>query len=67
MTQAFAPQAHGSRELSRDELDHVSGGMKCTPGTKNPDVIDARGGQIKTWIGTFTLDKDGKISSYTPN
>lgn len=30
-------------ELSTTELDAVSGGMKWTRGTKNDDVIDARG------------------------
>jgi hypothetical protein len=32
-----------SRELNAAELDAVSGGMKWTRGTKNDDVIDARG------------------------
>jgi hypothetical protein len=55
-----------TRQLSDAELDAVSGAMKWQRGTKNPDVIDARGGQIETWFGTFTLDVNGKISSYTP-
>lgn len=55
-----------ARELSGAELESVSGGMKWERGVKNPDVIDARGGQIKTWFGTFTLDANGKISSFTP-
>jgi hypothetical protein len=40
--------------------------MKWQRGVKNSDVIDARGGQIALWFGTFTLDINGKISSYTP-
>jgi hypothetical protein len=32
-----------SRELNAAELDAVSGGMRWTRGTKNDDVIDARG------------------------
>lgn len=32
-----------SHELNAAELDAVSGGMKWTRGTKNDDVIDARG------------------------
>jgi bacteriocin-like protein len=66
MTQAFGRQAHGSRELSDDELDHVSGGMKWDRGHKSPNVIDARGGQVETWFGTFTFDVHGKVSSYNP-
>ena len=52
--------------LTDAQLDQVSGGMKWTPGTKNDDVIDARGGQVKLWFGTFTLDANGKVSSFTP-
>jgi len=55
-----------TRDLSDAELDIVSGGMKWQRGTVNPDVIDARGGQIETPIGTFTLDVRGVISSFTP-
>jgi hypothetical protein len=51
------------RELTSDELDKVGGGMKWVPGTKNPDVIDARGGQVKILGITFTLDVNGNISS----
>ena len=32
-----------NRELNAAELDAASGGMKWTRGTKNDDVIDARG------------------------
>jgi hypothetical protein len=66
MTHTFGRQSQDARELSHDELDHVSGGMKWTPGTKNPDVIDTRGGQLETWFGTFTFDVKGKVSSYNP-
>ncbi len=31
------------RELDTSELEAISGGMKWTRGTKNDDVIDARG------------------------
>lgn len=54
-----------ARELGDSELAGVSGGMKWTPGTSNPDVIDARGGQVKIMGFTFTLDVNGKISSIT--
>ena len=54
------------RTLSDVDLDVVSGGMKWERGHVSPNVIDARGGQIETWFGTFTLDIHGKISSYTP-
>ena len=52
-------------ELTLDELDQVSAGMKYERGTQNPDVIDARGGVIKVLGLTFTLDVNGKISSIT--
>jgi hypothetical protein len=55
-----------NRELNAIELDAVSGGMKWTPGTKNPDVIDARGGQLSFLGLTFTFDINGKVSSYGP-
>ncbi|MBR1269444.1 hypothetical protein JQ629_18180 [Bradyrhizobium sp. AUGA SZCCT0222] len=54
------------RELNAIELDAVSGGMKWTPGTKNSDVIDARGGQLSFLGMTFTFDINGKLSSYGP-
>jgi hypothetical protein len=54
------------RDLAVAEHDLVSGGMKWERNTVNSDVIDARGGQIKIWFGTFTLDVHGKISSFTP-
>jgi hypothetical protein len=54
-----------SNQLTEEELDGVSGGMKWEPGTKNPDLIDARGGQIKVFGWTITLDANGKPSSAT--
>ena len=54
------------RELNAGELDAVSGGMKWTPGTKNPDVIDARGGQLSFLGMTFTFDINGKFSGCGP-
>jgi hypothetical protein len=51
------------RDLANDELEQVSGGMKWTRGTKNPDVIDARGGTIRMGAITFTLDINGDVSS----
>lgn len=52
-----------TRELESTELDAVSGGMKWTPGTKNDDVIDARGGQIQILGFNITFDVKGNISS----
>jgi hypothetical protein len=52
-----------NRELNAIELDAVNGGMKWTPGTKNPDVIDARGGQLSFLGITLTFDVNGKLSS----
>jgi hypothetical protein len=52
-----------ARELESTELDAVSGGMKWTPGTKNDDVIDARGGQIQILGFNITFDVKGNISS----
>lgn len=52
-------------ELSFDELDAVNGGMKWEPGTKNNDVIDARGGQFNFLGFTITLDIKGNPSSIT--
>lgn len=50
-------------ELNTIELDAVSGGMKWTPGTRNDDVIDARGGQFHIFGWTITLDIKGNVSS----
>ena len=52
-----------NRELNASELDAVNGGMKWTPGTSNPDVIDARGGQFSFLGMNITFDVKGKISS----
>lgn len=52
-----------NRELNTSELDAVNGGMKWTPGTRNPDVIDARGGQFSFLGLTFTFDIKGNLSS----
>ena len=52
-----------NRELNASELDAVNGGMKWTPGTSNPDVIDARGGQLSFCGLNVTFDVKGKISS----
>ena len=52
-------------ELNTADLEAVSGGMKWTPGTKNDDVIDARGGQVKIFGFEITFDVNGKVSSVT--
>ena len=52
-------------ELNTADLEAVSGGMKWTPGTKNDDVIDARGGQISIFGFNITFDVKGNISSVT--
>ena len=55
-----------SRDLSTAEIDLVSGGMKWTRGTKNSDVIDARGGSM-TFLGlVITFDAKGNPSSVRP-
>ena len=51
-------------ELNSVELDAVCGGMKWTRGTKNDDVIDARGGQISLFGYSVTFDINGHISSF---
>lgn len=51
------------RQLSDEELDHVSGGFKWDRNHVSSDVIDARGGQFQLLWWTFTLDVNGKISS----
>jgi len=50
-------------ELTDEDLAHATGGMKWTRGTKNDDVIDARGGQFTILGVTFTLNQGGTISS----
>jgi hypothetical protein len=39
--------------------------MKWDRNHVSKDVVDARGGQIETPIGTFTLDVNGVISSFS--
>ena len=52
--------------LADGDLDLVSGGMKWTPGTKNADVVDARGGQAQVLFWNITFDVNGKVSSIKP-
>ncbi len=54
---------HAHTELSANELDAISGGLKYQPNTKNDDVIDARGGQIEVFGFKITLDIQGNPSS----
>lgn len=65
MTDSNASRKALSNPLTDEELDRVTGGTKWQSGTKNPDVIDARGGQIKVLGWTITLDINGKPSSAT--
>ena len=53
-----------SSELSTSELDLANGGMKWNRNTVNPDVIDARGGQISLFGYSVTFDINGHISSF---
>lgn len=55
-----------AEKLSDGDLDLVNGGMKWTPGTKNADVVDARGGQVQVLFWNITFDVNGKVSSITP-
>lgn len=50
-------------ELTSSERRCVSGGLKYDPNYVNPDVIDARGGQVQFLGLTFTVDVNGKVSS----
>lgn len=52
-----------NNELNTVELDAVSGGFRWWP-TRNPDVIDARGGQITAAWFQATLDIKGNVSSF---
>lgn len=54
-------QTASLRALTDDELDIVTGGVKWHP-VDNPDVVDARGGQIKFLGLTISFGADGKIS-----
>ncbi|MCG2645313.1 MULTISPECIES: hypothetical protein [Bradyrhizobium] len=48
-------------ELTAQDLEKVSGGMKTDPNHVSSDVIDARGGSL-TFMGlTFTSDVNGKV------
>jgi hypothetical protein len=48
-------------ELTAQDLETVSGGMKTDPNHVSSDVIDARGGSL-TFMGlTFTRDVNGKV------
>ena len=51
-----------SYELNTAELNAVSGGLKWSP-TSNPDVIDARGGQINFLWWRFSFDIRGNLSN----
>jgi hypothetical protein len=51
------------RQLELTDLEQVNGGMKWTPGTRNDDVIDARGGSFSFFGLTFTFDRGGGLSS----
>jgi hypothetical protein len=57
------PHADQIRELSRQELSRVSGGMKWQKGTANDDVIDARGGSMQVLGFVVTFDINGNLSS----
>jgi hypothetical protein len=54
-----------NRELSLDQLQCISGGMKWTRGHVSPNVIDARGGMVTVLGWTFTIDIKGNVSSVT--
>ena len=54
-----------NRELKTADLDAVSGGFKWNRNTENPDVIDARGGQISLFGYSVTFDVNGHVSSVT--
>jgi len=51
-------------ELDTTDLDLAVGGMKWNRNTENPDVIDARGGQISLFGYSVTFDINGHISSF---
>jgi hypothetical protein len=52
--------------LSDTELAGVTGGLKWEKGTKNDDVVDARGGQVSIFGYSVTFDVSGNVSSVTP-
>lgn len=53
-------------ELSTDQLEHVSAGMKWDHNYVSPNVIDARGGSLVVWGVQMTFDVNGKCSSIGP-
>ena len=56
----------GIRELTIDESEAASGGMKWDRNHVSQDVIDARGGYLTVWGITMTFDINGKCSSIGP-
>ena len=56
----------GIRELTIDESEAVSGGMKWDHNHVSKDVIDERGGYLTVWGITMTFDINGKCSSIGP-
>jgi len=59
-------EIQSSDELSADQLEHVSGGMKWDHNHVSPNVIDARGGSLVVWGVQLTFDVKGKCSSIGP-
>ena len=59
-------EIQSSAELSADQLEHVSGGMKWDRNYVSPNVIDARGGSLVVWGVQMTFDVHGKCSSIGP-
>ncbi|WP_439374726.1 hypothetical protein ACRQ5Q_26565 [Bradyrhizobium sp. PMVTL-01] len=55
-----------ARELTDNDLLNVSAGMKVEDGTKNPDVIDARGGSMVIYGIRLTYDLNGHCTSIAP-
>ncbi len=55
------------RELSPDELDHITGGMQVQQGYRSKDVIDGRGGEISVMWGTvrIAVGGDGSMTLIT--
>lgn len=51
------------RDLTKDELDLVGGGMKYDPNYVSKDVVDARGGQFTILGVTVSFDTTGKVTS----
>jgi hypothetical protein len=53
-------------ELSVDQLEHISGGMKSDRNHVSSNVIDARGGSLVVWGVQLTFDVNGKCSGIGP-